>query len=248
MAKTSGLGEGFYVGGYDISGDIGSLQRIASPRTVGDYTDITQSAFERLLLLKDGGIDFSAFFNVSAGRSHPVLSALPTADTLATWRHGATVGSPAASMVAKQINYDPNRTQDGNLIVPVSTVANAYGLEWGVLGTAGIRTDTAATNGTGQDFSASSAFGLQAYLHVLAFTGTSVTVKLQESSDDAATDPYADVTGGAFAAATAIGWQRIATSNALTVERWLRVVTTGTFSNAQFVVVIVRNQHAGVVF
>lgn len=87
----------------------------------------------------------------------------------------------------------------------------------------------------------STAHGLQAYLQVLDFTGTSVTVKLQESSDDGGTDTWADVTGGGFAAATAPGVQRIATARDLNVERYLRVVTSGTFSVADFLVVVVRN-------
>jgi hypothetical protein len=86
-------------------------------------------------------------------------------------------------------------------------------------------------------------FGLQAYLHVFAVVGTSVTVKLQESSDNSG-DAYADVTGGGFTAVTAVagtGSQRIQTSRTQTIERYLRVVTTGTFSSATFAVAVVRN-------
>ncbi|MGH3587159.1 MAG: hypothetical protein ACRDQ0_12630, partial [Pseudonocardia sp.] len=87
------------------------------------------------------------------------------------------------------------------------------------------------------------AFGLQAWLHVFSFTGTSCTVKIQESSDDAAGDAFADVTGGAFAAASAVGAQRIATG-AINVERYLRIVTTGTFSECTFAVTACRNETA----
>lgn len=241
MSKTHGMGDGLYVGGYDLSGDIGNLSRIACPRSVLDVTDITQSAPERLLALKDGGIDFTAYFNPAVGRAHPVLSALPTTDTLVTYRHGSTVGNPAASMVGKQLNYDATRNQDGSLTFAVNAVSNAYGLEWGRLATAGIRSDSSATNGTGYDWGGATSFGLQMYVHLLAFTGTSVTIKLQESSDNAAGDAYADVTGATTGALTAIGWTRVQTGRALAVEQWLRVVTTGTFSAAQFVVVVVRN-------
>jgi hypothetical protein len=117
----------------------------------------------------------------------------------------------------------------------------------GLQGTAGVRADTTATNGTSVDFgTGSTAFGLrlQAYLHVTAFTGTSCTVKLQESSDDGAGDAFADVTGGSFGAQTAVGASRIATSATQTVERYLRVVTTGTFTVCNFHVTIVRNATA----
>jgi hypothetical protein len=49
------------------------------------------------------------------------------------------------------------------------------------------------------------------------------------------------VTGGGFTAATGVGAQRIQTARGQTVERYLRVVTTGTFSNAVFAVSVARN-------
>ena len=90
----------------------------------------------------------------------------------------------------------------------------AYGLDHCDQLTAGKRTDTTATNGASWDSAivGGTALGLVAYLHVFAFTGTSVTVAIQESSDDAVGDPYAAVVGGAFAAASAVGAQRIQTA------------------------------------
>jgi hypothetical protein len=68
-------------------------------------------------------------------------------------------------------------------------------------------------------------------------------VKLQESSDNAG-DTYADVVGGSFGAQSAIGASRIQTSPTLAVERYLKVVTTGTFSSCQFLVAVTRNDTA----
>ena len=155
---------------------------------------------------------------------------------------GQTIGNAAASMNAKQVNYDPTRGQDGSLTISVSTVGTLYGLEWGNMITAGVRTDTTGTTGSAMDSGAATTnFGLQAYMHVFSFTGTSFTAPIQESSDNGA-DAYAAVVGGAFAAASAVGTQRIATATNLAVERYLRVVTTGTFTEASFAINIVRNQ------
>lgn len=241
MAKQSGLGDNLYVGGFDLSNDIGSLSEIAGGHSPLVVTGIDKSAPERIGGLRDGRLAYQAWWNPAAGRAHKVLSPLPTADQVVTYSRGTALGGEAASLVAKQINYDPTRGTDGALIPSVMAQANGYGLEWGRLLTAGKRTDGAAGNGTGVDFAASTAFGLQAFLHVFAFTGTSVTVKLQESSDNAVGDPYADVVGGAFTAASGVTSQRIETTRSLTVERWLRVVTTGTFSNAVFAVVVMKN-------
>lgn len=241
MAKSTGIGAAFYIDGYDLSGDVGSLSRINTARNVNEVPGINVSAQERLHAHRDGGLEFASWFNDAAGASHPVLSAMPTADRHAMYLHRTTIGSPAAACVCKQVDFSGNRGTDGSYSLNTTVESNGYGLEWGTLVTAGKRTDTTATNGAAVDFgTGSTTFGLQAYLQVHSFTGTSVTVKLQESSDNGA-DTYADVTGGAFTAATAQGVQRIQTARGLTVERYLRVVTTGTFSSAVFTVMVVRN-------
>ncbi len=240
MAKTSGLGARLFIGGFDLSGDTGAVQRIAGGCAPIDVTGIDKSAMERIGGQRDGGIEWSSFFNPTG--AHPVLSALPTADVLATYCHGTTLANPAACCVGKQIDYAPTRANDGALTMAVAVQANGFGLEWGVQATAGQRTDTTATAGTAFDAAggATTNFGLQAYLQVFSFTGTSVTVKLQESSDNAG-DAYVDVVGGGFAAASAVGTQRIATATNLAVERFLKITTTGTFTEATFHVVVVRN-------
>lgn len=246
MSKQTGLGAAFYVDGYDLSGDIGSLSRINSARGVTEVTGIDVSAMERLHTHRDGGMEWTAWFNDAAAQAHPVLKTIPSTDRQAMYCHRATAGSPAAACVCKQLSYDGNRGTDASYVLNVTAESNGYGLEWGKLMTAGKRTDTTGTNGASVDFSSSvfsgsSTFGLQAYLQVFAVTGTSVTVKLQESSDNGGADAWADVTGGAFTAATGIGAQRIQTSRTQTVERYLRAVTTGTFTSATFALMVVRN-------
>ena len=72
------------------------------------------------------------------------------------------------------------------------------------------------------------AFGAQGYLQVVKFTGTSVTVTIQHSPDNATWTTLI-----AFTAVTAApAFQRLAVTG--TVNRYLRVITTGTFSAASF--------------
>lgn len=314
MAKTTGLGDNFYVAGNDLSNDTSSLSKISGGPALLDVTGINSSAYERLGGLRNGGIDFAGFFNPTG--AHPVLSALPTADVVCTYARGATLGNPGACMVAKQVDYNPTRAANGDLTTAVSTQSNAFGLEWGVQLTAGLRTDTAATNGTSVDgapglttpavpasttpvtntsgfpvlvvitggtmtavivngvtvgtgagtyalpngqaismtytvaptwsWQYAPAFGFQAYLQVTAFTGTDVTVTLQDSTDNAS---FANLTGGAFTQVTATAQaQRIAGASNATVRRYLRAVTTtvGGFTSVTFNVVFVRNTVATV--
>lgn len=245
MTKQTGLGDRLLVGGYDLSGDIGSLQGIGGGPAPLDLTDITQSGYERRGGLRTGRIDFTSWFNPSAGRAHPRLASLPLADTLVTYCRSYGLGSPAASCMAKQIGYDGTRAADGSLSFSVSTQSNAFGIEWGIQLTPGLRSDTTATNGASVDNGAATAFGGQFYLNLTAFTGTSVVVKIQDSADNVT---FTDLAGAAFTAATGPDFQRIAIANNATVRRYVRVVTTGTFTAASFVVNGVRNEAAGVVF
>lgn len=238
MSKQSGLGFNLYVGGVDVSGDIGSLGKVAGPQVTIDMTGIDKFAHERQVGGRSGEIDFSSFFD--AATAHPVFSALPTADQMVTLACGVTArGLPGAVMTGKQIGYDPTRGNDGSLACAVSAMSNSYGLEWGVQLTTGKQSDTTATNSPGVDLVAATAFGWQAYLQVFAFTGSSVLVSLQDSPDDVT---YTNLTGGAFSVVTGVTTQRLEGARNAAVARYVRVVTSGTFSLATFNVVFVKNQ------
>lgn len=250
--KQSGLGDNFYVGGYDLSGDTASLDEIGGGPAVIDVTGINKSAFERIGGLRDGRVEWTSHWNPDdvgvTFTEHTVLSLLPYTDVQTMYFRGTTLGDPAAALVGKQLNYDFTRADDGKMTAKIRVEANAYGIEWGRQLTAGIRTDTAATNGSSIDTTASASFGGQAYLQVFAFTGTDVTVKIQDSADDAS---FADVASFAFTqVTTGRQAQRIALSNTATIRRYVRAVTvtTGGFTSCAFAVVVVKNETAGIVF
>ncbi len=243
MTKQSGLGDNLYVAGYDLSGDVGNITRIGGGPETLDVTTISKSAYERLGGKRTGSIEFATFFDDATNAEHDALKGLPRTDVIATYARGTTLGNPSASCIGKQVNYDWNRDNSGNLTAAVQILSNGYGIEWGRQLTAGIRTDTSATNGSSIDTTASASFGGQAYLHVFSFTGTSVTVKIQDSADNSS---WLDVTSFAFTAATGRTTQRIQLGSTATIRRYVRAVTTGTFSSAAFHVNIVKNTAATV--
>jgi hypothetical protein len=241
MSKTTGLGMFCWVDGYDLSGDIGSIGHINGGPKPLELTGIDKGGYERAGGLRDGGFGFTAWFNPAASQAHPVLSTLPTADRAAMTGLGSTIGSPAACLIGKQIGYDGKRANDGAFTLDVEAQSNAYGLEWAQLLTAGKRVDTVATNGASLDTAASASFGAQLYLQVFAFTGTDVTIKLQDSADNSS---FTDVTGGAFTAVTtAPQSQRLQLGAAATVRRYLRIATTtsGGFTSVTFAVGVNKN-------
>lgn len=241
MAKQSGLGDNFYLHGYNVSGDLGSISVSGGPAAL-EVTGIDKSAYQRIGGLRTGGMTWQAWFNPATDQGHDRFSSLPTTDVIASYFRGTTLGNPAACQVSKQINYDGNRGDDGAFTFQVDAQCNGFGVEWGRSLTAGVRTDTAATDGTGIDTTASASFGAQAYLQAFAMTGTDVTVKIQDSADNVT---FADVAGLAFTQLAAGNTaERIATANNATIRRYLRAVTvtTGGFSSLAFAVVIVKNE------
>lgn len=248
--KQSGLGDHLYISGHDVSGDIGAVNKISGGPATIDVTAINRSAIERIGGLRDGGIDYSAFWNPTNGvgqpaAAHEVLSLLPTGDVLMTYVRGATLGGPVACCIVKQLNYDGTRDDSGAMTFAGSTQGNGYGLEWCNGLSAGQRTDTVPADGDTVDLDTITGvvgpteFGLQAYLHVLALEGTDITVTLQESTNGTT---WTDVTGGAFDEATGITSQRITTARDQAVPRYLRASTTGTFTSATFSVAVNRSE------
>ncbi|MFE7973008.1 hypothetical protein [Streptomyces shenzhenensis] len=250
MAKQSGLGDNLYIAGYDASGDIQQLGNIGGGPNLLNRTPINKAAYQREGGLLSGQFEMTTFFNSDPVNqaTHEKLSALPRTDVILTYCRGTTLGDPAASIVAKQINYDPQRGDDGMLTFGVSAQSNGFSVEWGRQLTAGVRTDTAATAGTGIDTAASASFGGQAYLQVFAFTGTDATVKIQDSADNVA---FTDVAGFSFTPiAAGPSTERIALGNTVTLRRYLRAttVTTGGFTSLSFSVNVIKNENAGVTF
>src|SRR6187551_178774 len=246
MAKQPGMGDALWIDGLDVSGDIGSLSNISCPMSVQAVAGINRSAEERIGLVHDGAMTYTAFWNpgIAADTAHSSHKTLPTTDRQATYFRGTASGSCAASMVEKQLNYDGTRAADGSFTFGVTGNANGFGLEWGNL-LGGKVTQGAAGNGTSVDLGAlpiSFSFGWAAYLHVFAFTGTSITLKIQDSADNSV---WADLSGATFAAVSGAGpyaGQRITAgqTSTATVRRYVRAVSTGTFTNAVFGINFVR--------
>lgn len=247
--KVTGLGDNLYVGGFDLSGDTNSLTRVGGGPNPLDFTDITQSAVSRLGGLRSGEINWVAYMDVTAGGSHSDLSPLPTADVIVSYFRGTAIGNPCASLVSKQINYDPTRAADGMLTFAVNAQSNAFGLEWGIQLTPGHRVDSAATaasSANSTDTTASQSFGAQMYVQLFAFSGTSVTIALWDSADNVTFNAVASMTTAALSAANQA--VRVTIANNATVRRYLAIATTGTFTNADFAVHVTKNIIAGVVF
>lgn len=239
MAKATGLGDQLFIAGYDIGGDISAIGSLSTPRTALPATGITKFANERLYGTTDAQGEFTSYLNDATGQAFDALSTLPTTDVHVMYLRGTGVGSPAFCTVAKQVGYDPTRGDDGSLTFGTAVMGSAYGGDWALQLTAGKETDSAGGSNASIDTGASAAFGFQAYLQVFSIGSGTADIKIEDSADDAA---WADLTDGAFTSVTARTAQRIASSSeTATVRQYLRVTTSGTFTDLVFAVAINKN-------
>ena len=235
MAKKSGLGQQIFVHGYDLSGDVATIDNAGSPRNLLEITAINASATERLVGLSDGNISVSSWFNDATEQEHAALSGLVTTDRIVTWAFGATRGDVAACLVAKQLNYDGSRGTDGSLSFSVDTQADGISLDWCNTLTTGKETHSSAGSSTSRDDGAGTTAGMVAYLEIVDCDSGTPTVQIQESSDNGSSDAWTNCM-----VFSSVGYASTPTAERSTmsgtVKRYLRVTTTGTFSNADFVV------------
>lgn len=89
--------------------------------------------------------------------------------------------------------------------------------------------DTNTTTGSSIDGTAATTTGWTAHLHVSAVDGGSWVVKLEDSADNS---NWADVTSGAFTAATGATSQRLASASGATLRRYTRYTATRTGGSA----------------
>ena len=244
MAKQSGLGQRFYAHGYDISGDVGSITKAASPSGVQDVTAINVSGHERRHTLVDGELSWQGFFNDASSQIHDALKATRQTDWILSWLLGTDAGDQVANLVAQQMNYDYTRAADGGITNACQGLSDSgYGLEWALLLTAaGKVTHASADDETGIDHGAQTTDGGVGFLQ--HFSGGSGTIEydLEDSSDSTDGD---DGTWANLLAFTDVATPYAATAQRVevtgTVERWVRASTNGTFTNAVFHMSFLRN-------
>jgi hypothetical protein len=241
MSVQSGLGGRFYVGQYDLSGDVGAIGTCQDSRAQQDISSVLDLGTRRQYLRRDGQLAYTAFWDNAAGKAHAVLKGMPQG-TIHTWCVSAGLGGAAAPLVANQSSYQDQVGQDGSLSIAAAAMdSGGFGIEWADLLTTAPQTFASAAAGSSVDdyvpvfptLPLPSVLGLAAYLHVISVGSGSATVHVQDSADNVS---FADVTGAVFTAASGPTSERIATSATQAVRRYLRVNVTGTFTNLVCVV------------
>lgn len=121
----------------------------------------------------------------------------------------------------------------GDVVMLNWDVAGSGGLVRGVVLGNSIETIAGQSTGINQG-TTTSPEEYQVVFRVMAFTGTSITMKIQESQNDGGADAYADISGLTSGAISAPGVVRV--SATVTTEAWKRIDFSGTFSSATILV------------
>jgi hypothetical protein len=227
MAKKSPLTMGLYIDGHDISGDVGAINQIASPRSVQEVPNLAASSMARILTLSDGSLGFLSYFDDGTELGHNALSGLPTTNVVALLALGSAIGDACAMVQGKQINYDPSRSQDGSLTIDTQILTSGVSIEWGEMLTALQDTFGSASSASSKDDAASSASGLAGVLEIVDIDSGTPTVVLEDSPNDSSWSTL--ISFSAVASGNEPSAERKTVSG--TVNRYLRLTTTGTFSN-----------------
>jgi hypothetical protein len=156
MAKRSGLGQRFalvQIGagpGYDLSGDVGSIDTAETMLATLDVTGLDKTAHERLVGLGDGKLAYTGFFDNAA---HPLITPLRGLPVRAFWVGSQVEGDGLALAISGILtNYPVTRAAGGTLTIkPVVDSSGGDLPDWGQLMAYGI--DAAgASNHAGCDF------------------------------------------------------------------------------------------------
>ncbi len=234
MAKINGLGVRIYANGYDLNTDVNALSGIGSNQALLDVTSLSKSATERIIGLKDSTLSVNGWFDNATGMSHDAFESI-AGDSEVIMTMGTSRGDAACGMVADQSSYNIDRSQGSAIATTVEfSTSDGEGLNWGVVLTDGPeQTDSSAANSASVDNAASTSNGARAVISVESIASGSAVIKIQESTNDSA---WSDM----MTFSTVTDRTSEATSMEGTVARYLRVQTTGTFTDLVFVVQLAR--------
>ena len=232
MPFVHGKGSAVLVDEFDLSAFLNSVDAAATADTA-EVTTFGNSAKSYIAGTKDATISLGGFFDGAASAVDEVLqAALGGSALISVCPAGvATIGNRCSLADCITTSYTVTAAVADAVTVAAEAQVTGGLLPGVVLASLVARTATGQTAAV--DNGASTAAGAKAFLHITAFTGTNVTVKVQESPDNstwADMITFTQATGVTSESGTAAG----------TVDRYLRVDISGTFTTVTFAVTIAR--------
>lgn len=231
-----GTDQRILVAEFNFSDNISGIQ-YSQDQGLEDSTTLGDGWRERTPTIGNANININGFFDATAGKSDPVLvSVLGSANgSIATYFPSGfgTIGNRAVLITIREANLSRGGEVAG-LVTLTSSLESEGEVGAGVVLHA-FAAETGTTASTSVNNGADTTNGGIAQVHCTAFSGTSVTPKIQHSDDDAI---WVDLVS--FAAISAPTSERVSVAAGTTVEQYLRETRTGTFTSATLAVTFAR--------
>lgn len=235
MGKIAASVSRIYLDEFDLSGVLNSFDlSLEQERAV--VTALSDAGPRRVVGNYDHKHSVQGFFDGDTGKfdAQAFVDFRTDEDHFLATIFGTTEGSRGYEDVIRNMGQPRSGGTGGAVLLSLEGEGSGGRVRCWLLRTA---TLAGAGNGAGQNLGATTAGQVfAAVFRLLAFTGTSITLKVQESSDDGAVDLYADIAGLTSGALTAKGVVRATTTAA--TEAWKRLAATGTFTSAQIIVTV----------
>lgn len=229
MAKTAASKMKVWLDEYALASSLTSAG-LEVTQELAVVTSLADAGPRRVVGNYDATFPFLGLFDGDAGAVDEIVHALvgsagPHYVTLAL---GQSVGDVAYDGLAV-LEGKPLSAASGGAQALGINLAGAGGLSRGVL--LGNKTTTGAENLAGVNMGATTlGQRFRAVFRVISFTGTNITLKVQESQNDGGGDAYADISGLTSGALTGAGVVSVSTTAA--TEAWKRLAISGTFTSA----------------
>jgi hypothetical protein len=232
MAFTHGKGAAVLVDEFDLSAFLNTFDGSATADTA-EVTTFGNSSKAYVAGTKDATISLGGFFDGAANAVDEVLQAALGGSAIITLAPAgvATIGNRCSLADCITTSYSVAASVGDAVTVSAEGQVTGGLLPGVVLASLIARTATGQTAAV--DNGASTAGGAKAFLHVTAFTGTDVTIKVQESPDNST---WADMI--TFTQATGVTSESGTASG--TIDQYLRVDISGTFTSVTFAVALAR--------
>ena len=225
MAFVHGKSTAVYLGAVDLSGFLNNVD-LSGDADPADTTTFGSTWKDALIGVIGGSVGFSGFYDADNTLADTLAALTPGVLTYCPGG-AAAIGDRARLVSAYTVTYQESVPVGGVVAISGSFSADGtvgFGDVLHVLGE-----DTNTTTGSSRDDTAETDTGWIAHLHVTAVDGGSWVVKLQDSDNDST---WADVTGGAFTAATAETAERLTSAAGATLRQYVRYVATRTGGSA----------------
>ncbi len=224
MAPIHAKNSQIVIGGYDLSSDFNKMDRDQSVDEA-EVSGFGATAKSYVLGLQATKLTLGGWFNGAVNAVHARLEAiLGGTNTPVTVAYGSrNLGDPCDVLDGKEKDYKIS-VAIGSAVGVSAEIDMDYAVGLGTIGHAlGAETVTgsAASVDWGATSTASNGFDANVHLTAISGAGAQLTARFQDSADNVT---FADISGGTFTAATAIGGQSL--HNVASVRRYTRAAWT----------------------